>query len=184
MKDLVMNIAGVERVLPYCEINENLGIFAFVIFGDVELTTACASELIKKLPEHDIMIAPEAKSIPLIYEMAKQMKQDKYIIARKAPKLYMKEIFSVQVRSITTEAIQTLYIDGNDAKAMNGKRVVIIDDVISTGESLKAVEKLVEKAGGKIVGKASILAEGKAAERDDIIYLEKLPLYSEGKLIK
>lgn len=184
MQDLVMNIAGVERVLPYCEVNENLGIFAFVIFGDVELTKACASELIKKLPEHDIMIAPEAKSIPLIYEMANQMNESKYIIARKAPKLYMKEIFSVQVRSITTEAVQTLYIDGKDAEAMRGKRVVIIDDVISTGESLKAVEKLVTEAGGNIVGKASILAEGKAAERDDIIYLEKLPLYTNGQLVK
>ncbi len=184
MKDLEMKIAGVERVLPYCEINENLGIFAFVIFGDVELTTACAKELIKKLPEHDIMIAPEAKSIPLIYEMAKQMGHDKYIIARKVPKLYMKDIFSVQVRSITTESMQTLYIDGNDAKAMAGKKVIIIDDVISTGESLKAVEKLVEEAGGNIVGKVAILAEGKAAERDDIIYLEKLPLYANGELIK
>ena len=172
-----MKVAGVERDLPICPVNDDLSIAAFVIFGDVELTCKCAEELIKKIPEHDVMIAAEAKSIPLIHEMARQMGVNKYVLARKIPKLYMKEPMSVSVKSITTESVQTLYIDKTDADYMKGKRVLIVDDVISTGESIKAVEKLVELAGGNIVGKAAILAEGGAKERNDIIFLEPLPLF-------
>ena len=172
-----MNVAGVERDLPICPVNDDLSIAAFVIFGDVELTCKCAEALIKKVPEHDIMIAAEAKSIPLIHEMARQMGVNKYVLARKVPKLYMNDPISVSVKSITTEAVQTLYIDKTDADAMKGKRVLIVDDVISTGESVKAVEKLVELAGGNIVGKAAILAEGGAKDRNDIIFLEPLPLF-------
>jgi adenine phosphoribosyltransferase len=172
-----IKVAGVERDLPICKVNDNLSIAAFVIFGDVELTVACARELIKKIPEHDIMISAEAKGIPLVHEMARQMNVNKYIIARKAPKLYMKEPFSVSVKSITTLAMQMLYIDKTDAELMKGKRVLIVDDVISTGESMKAVEKLVKESGGNIVGRAAILAEGDAAKRNDIIFLEELPLF-------
>ena len=173
-----MNIAGCERNLPLCPVNENLYIGAFVIFGDVELTVACARELLKRAPEHDVLITAESKGIPLVYEMARQNNENRYLIARKAAKLYMSNVFSTTVNSITTARQQTLCIDGADAEFMKGKRVVIVDDVISTGESLAAVEKLVEQAGGNIVAKMAILAEGDAQKRQDIIYLEKLPLFN------
>ena len=173
-----MNIAGLTRQLPLCRVSDTLYIGAFVIFGDVELTTACATELLKKAPEYDVLITAESKGIPLVYEMARQNNDPKYLIARKAPKLYMKDIFSTEVNSITTAKTQVLCIDGEDAAFMKGKRVVIVDDVISTGESLKAVEKLVRKAGGEVVGRMAILAEGDAKDRDDIIYLEHLPLFN------
>ncbi|MBQ4552305.1 MAG: adenine phosphoribosyltransferase [Clostridia bacterium] len=179
-----MNIAGCERNLPLCPVNENLYIGAFVIFGDVELTEACARELLKLAPEHDVLITAESKGIPLVYAMARQNNEARHLIARKAPKLYMKNIFSTTVNSITTAKEQTLCIDGDDAAFMKGKRVVIVDDVISTGESLAAVEKLVEQAGGNIVAKMAILAEGDAQQRDDIIYLEKLPLFNPDGTVK
>lgn len=171
-----LDVAGLHRELPVCKVNDNLYIAAFVIFGDVELTTACASELIKKLPPHDILITAESKGIPLVYEMARQLGENKYLIARKAPKLYMKDPHAVEVQSITTAKKQTLYIDRDDINSMKGKRVVIVDDVISTGESLFAVEKLVKQAGGIVAGKMAILAEGDAEYREDIIYLEHIPL--------
>lgn len=173
-----MTIAGCERDLPLCPLNENLKIGAFVIFGDPELTTASAAALNEKLPECDVMITSEAKGIPLICEMARLQGNKRYVLARKGAKLYMRNIIKVEVRSITTDHVQSLYLDGNDAEYMRGKRVVIVDDVISTGESLRALEALVEQSGGNVVGKMAILAEGDATERDDIIYLEKLPLFN------
>ena len=179
-----MHVAGLKRDLPLCKVNDNLYIGAFVIFGDVELTVACARELLKKAPEHDVLITAESKGIPLGYEMARKKSKNRYLLARKAPKLYMKNVFTVKVNSITTDHEQTLCIDGDDAEYMKGKRVLIVDDVISTGESLKAVEELVNQAGGQIVGKMAILAEGDATERDDIIYLEKLPLFNPDGTVK
>ena len=177
-----MTIAGVERALPLCPISDELKIGAFVIFGDPELTTACASELLKKAPEYDYMISAEAKGIPLVHEMARLAGNQKYFLARKAPKLYMTGVFEASVRSITTEKDQKLYLDTADAELMKGKRILIIDDVISTGESLLALENLVNKAGGNICGRMTILAEGDAQQREDLIYLEKLPLFDkEGK---
>lgn len=166
-------------------VNDKLTIAAFIIFGDVELTVNCAGELLKKVPEHDIMITAEAKSIPLIYEMARQKGANDYVIARKKPKVYMSDIIEASVNSITTHGEQKLYLGKEDADKLYGKRVLIVDDVISTGESLTALEKLVEAAGGKIAGKAAILAEGDAADRDDITYLERLPLFdSEGNILE
>ena len=163
---------------------DDLYIGAFVIFGDVELTVACARELLKKAPEYDVLITAESKGIPLCYEMARQAGTNRYLLARKAPKLYMKNVFTVKVNSITTDHEQTLCLDGDDAEYMKGKRVLIVDDVISTGESLRAIEELVKQAGGNIVGKMAILAEGDATERDDIIYLEKLPLFNADGTVK
>ena len=173
-----MKVAGLERDLPICPVNENLYIAGFVIFGDQELTVACARELLNKAPEYDYIITAEAKGIPLAHEMARQAGDAKYILARKGPKLYMRDIFSVTVNSITTAKEQKLYLDGNDAALMKGKKILIVDDVISTGESLKALEALVEKAGGEICGRMAILAEGDAQDREDLIYLEKLPLFN------
>ena len=176
-KAYTMTIAGVTRDLPLCPLNENLYIGAFVIFGDVELTCACARDLLKIAPEHDVMITSESKGIPLLYEMARQAGENRYVVARKMQKLYMEDVFSCEVNSITTAKKQTLYLDGKDAEFMRGKRVLIVDDVISTGESLRAIEELVNHAGGNIVGKMAILAEGDAKDRDDILYLEPLPLF-------
>lgn len=172
-----IKVAGLERDLPICALNDKLSIAGFVLLGDYELTEACAEALNKKLPEHDYMIAPEAKAIALVNEMARKAGEKKHFIARKGIKAYMTNPISVTVNSITTAKQQTLYLDGKDAEELNGKRVVIVDDVISTGESLKAVEMLVKKAGGIVVGRAAVLAEGEAADRTDIIYLEKLPLF-------
>ena len=179
MKDMyyTMNIAGLERRLPLCPISDALMIGAFVIFGDPELTTACAKELLQRCPDYDVLITAESKGIPLICEMARLAGNQRYILARKAPKLYMKNVFTAEVNSITTDHKQMLCLDGKDAEYMRGKRVVIVDDVISTGESLRALETLVKQAGGEIVGRMAILAEGEAVARDDIIYLEKLPLF-------
>ena len=173
-----MNVAGLERDLPICPVNDKLYIAGFVIFGDQELTVACARELLKRAPEYDYILTAEAKGIPLAHEMARQAGDAKYILARKAPKLYMQDIFSVTVNSITTAKEQKLYLDGADAALMKGKRILVVDDVISTGESLKALEVLAEKAGGTICGRMAILAEGDAQDREDLIYLEKLPLFN------
>ena len=173
-----MNVAGLDRDLPICKVTDSLYIAGFVIFGDQELTVACARELLARAPEYDYIITAEAKGIPLAHEMARQAGDAKYILARKAPKLYMTDVFSSTVRSITTAKEQTLYLDGKDAKLMEGKRILVVDDVISTGESLKALEVLVEKAGGIICGRMAILAEGDAQDREDLVYLEKLPLFN------
>lgn len=176
-----MTIAGLERRLPLCPISDELKIGAFVIFGDPELTTACARELLKRCPEHDVLITAESKGIPLICEMARLLGNERYILARKGAKLYMRDVFAAEVHSITTDHQQTLYLDGADAEYMKGKRVLIVDDVISTGESLHALEQLVEQSGGEIVGRMAILAEGDAIGRKDITYLAPLPLFdSEG----
>ena len=180
-----MTIAGLKRELPLCPLNDKLMIAGFVIFGDPELTTACAKELISKAPEYDYMISAEAKGIPLVHEMARLQGNQKYFLARKAPKMYMTGVFSAEVKSITTAAIQHLYLDQKDAELMKGKKILVVDDVISTGESLRAIEELVKKAGGVVCGRMSILAEGNAAKRDDISYLEYLPLFdSDGNEIK
>ena len=179
-----MNIAGLDRDLPICKVTDDLYIAGFVIFGDQELTVACAKALLEKAPEYDYIITAEAKGIPLAHEMARQSNAKKYFLARKAPKLYMTGVFEVAVNSITTAKEQRLYLDVADAELMKGKRILLVDDVISTGESLRALEVLVEKAGGQIVGRMAILAEGDAQERPDLIYLEKLPLFNPDGTVK
>ena len=173
-----ITVAGVKRDLPICNLSDTLSIAAFVIFGDVELTCACAKALLDKAPEFDYMVAPEAKAIPLIHEMARQSGRNDYFLVRKKKKAYMNGVFEVTDKSITTEGEQKLFMDGADAAKMKGKRILILDDVISTGGSLAAVENLVEQAGGNVVAKMAILAEGDAAKRDDIIFLEPLPLFN------
>ena len=172
-----LHVAGLTRELPLCPIGDGMQIAAFIIFGDVELTQACARDLIARAPEHDILITAESKGIPLAYEMARQMCVNRYLIARKGSKLYMKNVFSSDVQSISTSGVQKLCIDQSDADDMRGKRVLIVDDVISMGGSMRAVEKLVNDAGGQVVGRMTILAEGVAAKRDDIVYLAPLPVF-------
>ncbi len=179
-----MDIAGLKRDLPLCKVSNDLYIGAFVMFGDVELTVHCAAELLKLAPEYDYLIAPEAKAIPLLYEMARQSGAEKYFLARKQAKAYMQGVFAVNVKSITTQGVQTLVLDTEDAALLRGKRVVIVDDVISTGESLHAMEELVREAGATVAGKMAVLAEGDAIERDDIIVLGQLPLFNADGTIK
>ena len=179
-----IDVAGLKRTLPLCHVSDDLYIAAFVIFGDVELTVHSAAELLKLAPEYDYLIAPEAKSIPLLYEMARQSGANKYYLARKGAKAYMQGTFEVDVKSITTDKVQHLVPDEHDAEEIRGKRMLIIDDVISTGDSLRAMEELVIDAGAEIAGKMAILAEGEAAERNDIIYLQKLPLFNPDGSIK
>lgn len=178
MRVYPMTIAGLKRDLPLCEVAPDFYIAAFVLFGDVEMTEACAQQLLKKAPEFDVILTSEAKGIPLAYEMARLSGHYRYIVARKGVKVYMQDVIAKEVLSITTQRKQTLYLDGGDAEYMQGKRVLIVDDVISTGESLGAMESLVNSAGGNIVGKMAVLAEGKAAGRSDIAYLEQLPLFN------
>ena len=179
-----MNIAGLKRDLPICRVTDDLYIGAFVMFGDVELTVHCATELLKRAPEYDYLIAPEAKAIPLLYEMARQSGAEKYFLARKAAKAYMSGVFEVNVKSITTAAVQRLIIDSADAEQIRGKRMLILDDVISTGESLRAMEELVTAAGGIVAGRMAVLAEGDAIKRDDIIVLAPLPLFNPDGTVK
>ena len=174
-----IQVAGLERELPLCPLNEETMIAAFVIFGDVELTCAAARDLLKLAPEFDYMVAPEAKAIPLIHEMARQSGRNEYFLVRKAKKLYMNGVFEAEDRSITTEGKQMLYMDGADAAKIKGKRILLLDDVISTGGSIAAAESLVDQAGGHIVAKMCIAAEGDAAKRDDILYLASFPVFDK-----
>ena len=171
-----MTIAGLERELVLCPLNDKIDIAAFIMFSDVELTVASASELLKKCPEFDVILTAESKGIPLAYEMARQCGKP-YVVARKSVKLYMTDPVAVTVKSITTAAEQTLYLSQEKAAMLKGKKVLLVDDVISTGESIAALEKLTSAAEGEIAGKAAVLAEDIAADRDDIIFLEKLPLF-------
>ena len=177
-----MKIAGLTRQLPLCPINEELYIGAFIMFGDAEITVASAEQLLAKAPEFDVIVTAEAKGIPLAYEMARQSGKD-YVVARKGPKLYMQNIITTEVDSITTDHIQKLCIGQTETDMIHGRRVLIVDDVISTGESLLSIEALVKQAEGNIVGRMAVLAEGDAADRDDILFLEKLPLFNaDGKV--
>ena len=171
-----MKIAGLERNLEKFPVNEKLDIAAFIIFGDVELTIKASEELLKKVPEFDYILTPEAKSIPLAYEMARQSGKP-YVIARKGVKVYMRNALEVNVTSITTKKEQKLYLGETEVNMIKGKKVLIVDDVISTGESLVATRELVKKAGAFEVASCAVLAEGDAADRDDIVFLEKLPLF-------
>ena len=179
-----MNIAGLDRELPLCKVSDDLYIGAFIMFSDVDITVATAKELLAKAPEFDVLVTAEAKGIPLCYEMARQAGTNDFVIARKGPKLYMNNILTTEVDSITTDHIQTLCIGDKEVGLIKGRRVLIVDDVISTGESLKSIENLVNRAGGNIVGKMAVLAEGDAADRDDIVFLEKLPLFNPDGSIK
>jgi adenine phosphoribosyltransferase len=178
-KTYTLNVAGLKRELPIIKISDNLSIASFVILGDTELVCAAALQLVKKLPEADIIVTAEAKGIPLVFEISRLLNMKKYVVARKSIKPYMDSPIVDEVVSITTQKKQLLVLDEQDAADIKGKRVAIIDDVISTGESLHAIERLVETAGGIVVAKAAILAEGDAVERKDIIFLEKLPLFEE-----
>ena len=185
MSTYSMTVAGLQRELPICKVTDDLYIGAFVMFGDAEITVACARELLARAPkDYDYLLTAEAKSIPLIHEMARQSGAKKYFIARKGPKVYMPDPISVEDKSITTVAQQKLFLGSDDADLIRGKKILLVDDVISTGGSLKAMEALVEKAGGTVTGRMAVLAEGGAADRKDILFLEKLPVFNADGSVK
>ena len=180
-----MNIAGLDRELPLCKVSDDLYIGAFIMFGDAEITVACARELLARAPkDYDYLLTAEAKSIPLIHEMARQSGAKKYFIARKGPKVYMPDPLHVEDQSITTAGVQKLYLGRDDAELIRGKRILLMDDVISTGGSIHAMEALVNMAGGTVVGRIAVLAEGAAADRTDIKYLERLPVFNADGTVK
>ena len=178
MKEYSMELCGVKRTLPFIPINDTTAFASFVILGDTELVSACAPELADRIGEVDAIVTAEAKGIALAYEVSKELGHKEFIVARKSTKSYMKDVVSASVHSITT-AGEHLYLDGKDADKIRGKRVCLLDDVISTGESLHALECLMANAGAKVVKKAAILAEGDAADRKDIVFLQKLPLFKK-----
>ena len=177
MKTYTLNVAGLTRELPIIKLSYDLSIASFVILGDTEIVRKTAPIIAKKLPEVDFIVTAEAKGIPLAYEISRVLNLNEYVVARKSVKAYMEEPIEVEVNSITTTNSQKLYLNNQDAKKIKGKRVALVDDVISTGQSLKALERLVEKAGGKVLAKAAILAEGDAKDRKDILFLEALPTF-------
>ena len=184
MKFHEMKIAGLDRKLPLCPLTDDLYIAGFVMFGDVEITETCATKLLEKAPEFDVIVTAESKGIPLAYEMARQSGKD-YVVLRKEPKLYMVDVIKTKAESITTAHTQTLCLGSIEADVIRGKRVLIVDDVISTGGSLLAMETLLNQVGVDIVGRMCVLAEGAALERDDIVYLDELTLFTpEGEPIK
>lgn len=186
MSVYTMNVAGLTRDLPICKVNDSLYIASFIMFGDAELTVACARDLLKLAEDidYDYLFTAEAKSIPLIHEMARQSGAKKYFIARKGPKVYMPDPIFVDDKSITTLSLQRLYLGRDDADLIRGKRVLVVDDVISTGGSLKAMEELIEKAGGTVAGRMAVLAEGGAADRHDIKFLAPLPMFNSDGTVK
>ena len=177
MTTYTLHVAGLTRELPVIKLSYDLSIASFVILGDTEIVRKTAPIIAKKLPEVDFIVTAEAKGIPLAYEISKVLNLNEYVVARKSVKAYMEEPIEVEVNSITTTNSQKLYLNNRDAKKIKGKRIALVDDVISTGQSLKALERLVEKAGGKVLAKAAILAEGDAKDRKDIIFLEALPTF-------
>lgn len=181
-----IDIAGLHRELPICKVTDDLYIGAFICFGDAELTVACARDMLSMLEadSYDYLFTAEAKSIPLIHEMARQSGAKKYFIARKGPKAYMPNPLHVEDRSITTAGVQRLYLGRDDADMIRGKRIVLMDDVISTGGSLHAMEELVKLAGGTVVDRIAVLAEGGAAQRTDIKYLGVLPVFNADGTVK
>ncbi|MBR5315878.1 MAG: adenine phosphoribosyltransferase [Firmicutes bacterium] len=179
-----MNIAGLKRQLPLCKVTDDLYIAAFIMFSDVEITTATAAALLEKAPEFDLVMTAESKGIPLAYEISRQAGVNDYIVARKGLKVYMEDVIETDVNSITTQHLQHLYLGKTETEKIKGKKVLIVDDVISTGASLLSIEELVKKAGGEIVGRMAVLAEGEAADRDDIIFLEKLPVFNPDGSVK
>ena len=177
MKTYTLHVAGLTRELPIIKLSYDLSIASFVILGDTEIVRKTAPIIAKKLPEVDFIVTAEAKGIPLAYEISRILNLNEYVVARKSIKASMEEPIEVEINSITTTNSQKLYLNNQDAKKIKGKRIALVDDVISTGQSLKALERLVEKAGGKVLAKAAILAEGDAKDRKDIVFLEALPTF-------
>ena len=177
MKYHTIDIKGFKADLPILTLPSGLGIAFFNLHGDSELTEHCGKELAKLLGDCDVLITAESKGLQLTHCVARELGQDLYAVARKSKKLYMQDGIEVDIQSsITTGKEQKLYLSRHDVELIKGKKVAIVDDVVSTGASLLGLEALVEKAGGIIYKKAFVLAEGDAANRDDVVFLDTIPL--------
>lgn len=177
MKEYCLEVAGLKRYLPFVDINNELAFASFVVISDTELVSTVRPLLAEKIGQCDAVVTAEAKGIALAYEISHQLGHKNFVVARKSEKSYMKDTMEISVKSITTASQQHLYLDGSDIARIKGKKICLLDDVVSTGDSLAALEKLVTQAGATVVRKACILAEGQAADRDDIVFLQKLPLF-------
>jgi len=177
-----VQVGGVSRQLPLFEVAPGLRIAVLNILGDTELVQACASVLAQKLQAvpHDLLVTAEAKSIPLIHALSVANGDRRYVVLRKAYKPYMGETLKAETVSITTGAPQTLYMDEKDRALVDGKRIVLIDDVISTGSTLKGMRQLIDQAGGEVVGEAAVFTEGDPGDWDGVIALGHLPLFKDG----
>ncbi len=176
MSDYVsVTIAGLHRMLPIYHTHDDTYMGSLDLYGDVEFTVACATALIAKMPPFDLIIAAEPKPLPLVHEIARQMGLMQYIVARKTCHNFINTPISVDVSDITKQRYTALYLDPFDAELMRYKRVMIIDDLISDGYTVRAVEKLVKIVGGTVCCKMCIVAAGDAAYRDDILCLHQLP---------
>lgn len=172
-----VDICGKKEPLPVLQLENGPKIAFFNLHGNVRLTEYCAEKLSERIPaDVEVLITAESKGLQLTHCTAHILGHDYYAVARKSKKLYMQDGISVAVRSITTKGEQRLYLSAHDAELLSGKRVAVIDDVISTGGSLEALEELVHDAGGKVVCKAAVLAEGDAQNRNDIVFLGAIPL--------
>ena len=174
-----IDIAGHKVDLPILPVSDTLSIAFFNLHGNQKLTELCGKELAQLAIGCDVLITAESKGLQLCHVMARELNQDFYAVARKSKKLYMQDGIQTSVKSITTGNEQTLYLSKHDADLIKGKKVAIVDDVVSTGGSLKGLEQIVNLAGGIIYKKAFVLAEGDAAERDDIVYLAKIPIITD-----
>ena len=177
MKEYSIEVAGVKRTLPFVDINDELAFASFVVISDSELISVVAPIIANRIQDCEVIVTAEAKGIALAHEISRLLGLKKFVVARKSMKSYMRDTIKTSVKSITTTNTQDLFLDGEDIQTIKGKRVCLLDDVVSTGDSLLALETLVNKAGAIVTYKACILAEGDAADRDDLIFLQKLPLF-------
>ena len=177
MKYYTVDIRGFEANLPILPLPSGINIAFFNLHGDNELTEHSAKELAKELTDCEVIVTAESKGLQLAHCVSRELNQRYYAVARKSKKLYMQDGIEVTIESsITTGKEQKLYLSKHDTDLLKGKKVAIVDDVVSTGASLAGLEALVEKAGGIIHKKAFVLAEGEAADRKDVIYLATIPI--------
>lgn len=176
-KTYALTLCGLKRELPVRQVGPDLWIPSFVMLGDVQLINVCAGALAGKLAavDFDLLVGPEAKVVPLLQSIATLLGHSRYVVCRKTVKAYMKDPVVVEAQSITTHGKQTLVLDGVDAARVRGKKVVVVDDVVSTGGSLEAVEELLAKAGAQVVARAAVLKESDAY-KGDLIYLQEHPI--------
>ena len=177
METYHLKVCGLTRELPYIPIDEHMAYASFVVLGDTELVVKAAKELAAMVKDADIVLTAEAKGIALAHEITRNLGRKEFIVARKSVKSYMQDPIEEVLHSITTNGEQRLYLDQCDVEKVRGKRVCLVDDVISTGESLQAMENLLHHVGAEVAYRLAILAEGKAADRKDITFLERLPLF-------
>lgn len=180
-----ITIGDTHRELPIMAISQDTAIASFVLLGDDELSNSAAKQLLPKLPkDFDYIVTMESKGIPLAHDLSLLTNHPRSIVIRKSVKDYMKDPLTTPVKSITTGKPQELVLNGEDARLIKGKKIILVDDVVSTGGSMKAASNLLQQVNANIIARVAILAEGDAAKRKDLIYLQPLPLFNLDGSIK